>query len=130
MSWEEKLEICKRDIHIVENFQNYTFEILNKKYGFGINKYKQFKTIYKKNRLESLYERKEWLEERLSRKECRITEQEIRDYRRKIIKKLEQSGRTAKEVREFFRGIEYEEITRILGRRYTPKMAYSDREMM
>lgn len=130
MSWEEKLEICIRDIHIVENFENYNFEILNKKYGFGINKYKKLKTIYKKNRLESLYERKEWLEERLSRKESVITDDELKKYRQEVILKLEKSGRTIKEVSKVLGGVGYSDITRILGRRYSPKLIYNNRELL
>ena len=130
MSWEEKLEICIRDIHIVENFEKYDFKSLNKKYGFGIEKYKQLRTYYNKNRIDSLYQRKEELEEKIAKKDMCITEEELRRCRKEIIKKLEKSGRTIKEVSKILGGIEYSEITKILGRRYNPELVYSDRELM
>ena len=107
MSWEEKLEICIRDIHIVENFEKYTFEILNKKYGFGIEKFKQLRTYYNKNRIDSLYQRKKELEAIIARREVKITEEELRKYRREMIERLEKSGRTLKEVSKFLGGIGY-----------------------
>ena len=130
MSWEEKLEICIRDIHIVENFEKYTFEILNKKYGFGIEKFKQLRTYYNKNRIDSLYQRKEELEAIIASREIKITEEELKKYRREMIERLEKSGRSLKEVSKFLGGIEYSEITKILGRRYKPDLIYSDRELM
>ena len=130
MSWEEKLEICIRDIHIVENFEKYTFEILNKKYGFGIEKFKQLRTYYNKNRIDSLYQRKEELEAIIARRKVKITEEELKKYRREMIERLEKSGRSLKEVSKFLGGIEYSEITKILGRRYKPDLIYSDRELM
>ena len=133
MSWEEKLEICIRDIHIVENFEKYTFEILNKKYGFGIAKFKQLRTYYNKNRIDSLYQRKEELEAIIARREIKITkitEEELRKYRRQLTERLEKSGRSLKEVSKFLGGMEYSEITKTLGRRYKPELVYSDRELM
>ena len=130
MSWEEKLEICIRDIHIVENFEKYTFEILNKKYGFGIAKFKQLRTYYNKNRIDSLYQRKEELEAIIARREIKITEEELRKYRREMIERLEKSGRSLKEVSKFLGGIEYSEITKTLGRRYNPDLIDSERELM
>ena len=130
MSWEEKLEICIRDIHIVENFEKYTFEILNKKYGFGIEKFKQLRTYYNKNRIDSLYQRKEELEAIIARREIKITEEELRKYRREMIERLEKSGRSLKEVSKFLGGIEYSEITKTLGRRYNPDLIDSERELL
>ena len=130
MSWEEKLEICIRDIHIVENFEKYTFEILNKKYGFGIAKFKQLRTYYNKNRIDSLYQRKEELEGIIASREIKITEEELKKCRREMIERLEKSGRSLKEVSKFLGGMEYSEITKTLGRRYKPELVYSDRELM
>lgn len=130
MSWEEKLEICIRDIHIVENFEKYSYESLNKKYGFGIEKFKQLRTYYNKNRIDSLYQRKEELEAIIASREIKITEEELKKYRREMIERLEKSGRSLKEVSKFLGGIGYHEITKILGRRYKPDLVYSDRELM
>ena len=130
MSWEEKLEICIRDIHIVENFEKYSYEFLNKKYGFGIAKYKQLRTYYNKNRIDSLYQRKEELEAIIASREIKITEKELKKYRREMIERLEKSGRSLKEVSKFLGGMAQAEITKTLGRSYKPESIDSDRELM